>query len=57
MMEQKLINVKELMAFLGCSRTTVFYMVRDGRLPSYKIGKFVRFDVKDVQALVERSKK
>ena len=57
MKQQGLMSVKELAAFLKCSRTTVFNMVNRGDIRKIKLGKTVRFEVCDVQELIERNKK
>lgn len=48
---------KEAAAFLRVSSRTVAEMAKRGQLPSIKIGRSVRFDVRDLEAFVERCRK
>jgi excisionase family DNA binding protein len=40
---------------LRCSRTTVYRMVEEGKLPSVRVGRLLRFDPNAVQAALRGS--
>lgn len=41
---ERLLDSKQLGELLGCDPTTVEAMARDGRLPSIRIGRLLRFE-------------
>jgi excisionase family DNA binding protein len=43
-------------ALLGIPRKTVLQYARDGRLPSVRLGKHVRFVVADVERAIDRQR-
>jgi excisionase family DNA binding protein len=45
-----LLTPDDVAAALRCSRTTVYRMVDEGKLPSVRIGRLLRFDGEAVQA-------
>ena len=45
-----LLTSEEIAKFLGIPRTSVWYYVRGGVLPHYRIGRAVRFDLDTVRA-------
>ncbi len=45
---KKLISCEQVSDMLGLSRSSVYRMVRDGKLPAYRIGRILRFDTSDV---------
>jgi excisionase family DNA binding protein len=45
----RLLNAVEAAEFLGISRNSLYIWVREGRVPHYKIGTAVRFDVDDLR--------
>jgi excisionase family DNA binding protein len=47
-----LLRVGEVGAILGLSKSQVFALVREGRLPSIKVGGARRFSPEDVAALI-----
>ena len=52
----ELLTVSETMEKLKISKATLYRYVAEGVLGSYKIKGNRRFKVKDIEALVERSK-
>ena len=51
-MEQLLLRASEVAEALGVSRTTVWRMIRDGSLPSVKMGDSRRVRREDLEAFV-----
>lgn len=47
---EPLIKAEQVAEALGVSRTWVFDRAKAGRLPSYRLGKHVRFRMSEVQA-------
>lgn len=47
------LRVEDVMRLLHLSRNTVYKMARDGTLPSYRVGRQVRFRYEDVRARLE----
>ena len=45
-----LLGVRELAAVLGTSERFVRRLVAERRLPFHKVGKYVRFDPRDIEA-------
>ncbi len=56
MNDMQLMSVKELSKLLGCSRTTIFNIVKRGDIQKIKLGKTVRFDMRDVREMLEKNK-
>lgn len=50
--EKKLLSCDQVSEMLGMSRSYVYHLVRDGRLPAYRIGRILRFDPSDVFAFL-----
>lgn len=49
---KKLISCDQVSEMLGMSRSSVYRLVRNGRLPAYRIGRILRFDPADVFAFL-----
>jgi len=49
---ERLINMREVCTLLSVSRTTVWRMMHDGRLPVVMIGSCPRFRLANVQTIV-----
>lgn len=47
---KRLVTSEEISRLLGIPRTSVWYYVRSGILPHYRIGRVMRFDVDEVLA-------
>jgi excisionase family DNA binding protein len=52
-MEQQRVDVSDSARFLGVKETTIRAWVAQKRLPYYKLGRRVLFDIKDLQKFVE----
>lgn len=46
----EVLTFEETRAMLRCSRTTLFRLVNEGQLPSFKIGRTRRFLAEDVDS-------
>ena len=46
----QLMNKTDAAAYLGLSEAFVLRLAREGRVRSYRIGRFVKFDPKDLDA-------
>lgn len=53
--EGEALRVEDVVRILHLSRNTVYKMAREGDLPSYRVGRQVRFRYEDVRAHLERS--
>ena len=53
--EGEALRVEDVMSVLHLSRNTVYKMAREGTLPSYRVGKQIRFRYEDVRAKLEGS--
>jgi len=49
-------TVKEVADILRVSRQTVYTMVREGKLPHFRVGNKVRFKQSDIEALTSTAK-
>jgi excisionase family DNA binding protein len=54
--EVRLLNIKEAARFLGTTDKTLYTKIWRREIPFIKIGRSVRFDVRDLEALIERSR-
>jgi len=54
--EVRLLNVRGAAKFLGTTPATLYTKIWRREIPFIKIGRSVRFDVKDLEALIERSR-
>lgn len=56
-MDEKLLNTKELAAYLGVVPSTIVQYRADGTGPDYiKIGQLVRYKIADVEKWIESKK-
>lgn len=56
MQDEKLLKDRDVAAIIGCSRTNVWMMVRDGRLPPpLKLGRMARWRPSAVWAAIQRA--
>ena len=51
-----MLNIKQAARFLGTTDKTLYTKIWRREIPFIKLGRSVRFDVKDLEALVERSR-
>ena len=56
-MDEKLKSVSNLVDCLGCSKTTVYRLVRAGRIPHKRVGRLIRFTTSDIQCYLESVRK
>jgi|YelNatPaOPRAMG01_1025707.scaffolds.fasta_scaffold638782_1 putative molybdopterin biosynthesis protein len=54
--EKRLLTIKEASEYLGISVKGLYNMVNRRELPFYKIGKRVRFDMKQLDEWIEKHK-
>ena len=54
--EVRLLNIKEAARFLGTTDKTLYTKIWRREIPFIKLGRSVRFDVGDLEALIERSR-
>jgi len=54
--EKRLLTIKEASDYLGISVKGLYNMVNRRELPFYKIGKRVRFDMKQLDEWIEKHK-
>lgn len=52
----RLLNVKEAARFLGTTDKTLYSKIWRREIPFIKIGRSVRFDLKDLEVLIEQSR-
>ena len=55
-MEKKIMDVKELAAYLKISVDGVYAMVHERKIPYFKVGRRVRFDLVEINAWLEQRK-
>jgi putative molybdopterin biosynthesis protein len=55
--EPRLIKVSEAAEFLNLGRNTVYIAAREGRIPHYKIGDSVRFDLDELRAWLQENRR
>jgi excisionase family DNA binding protein len=48
-----LLNINEIAAALRVSRMTVYRLIRDGRLPAFRVGKSLRVHRRDLAAYLD----
>ncbi len=53
---QKALTVREVVELLGVSKTHIYEMVADGRLPSFRLGRSIRIDASDIAELLRNKK-
>ena len=54
MIEDKLLNVKQVADYLQLKESTIYSWAQDGKIPAIKIGRTWRFRRKDLDAWLER---
>ena len=56
-MEKKLLTVKEVCELLSVSKTTVYKLIKEGKLHPIKLTpKATRFSMEDIEALIQESR-
>ena len=51
----KLLRVREAAQFLGLSQQTLYKHFEEKRIPGYRMGKALRFDVMELKKLMRQS--
>jgi excisionase family DNA binding protein len=54
--EPELISLNELQEILGIGRTKAYGLVASGELPTVRIGRIIRVDMRDLTDWLERQK-
>ena len=54
--DQRFLGVKELSEYLGVSRNTIYFWLSQRKVPYFKIGRFVKFDVKEIEKWLQDRK-
>lgn len=55
-MTEGLLTVNETLNYLKIGRTTLYALVKEGRLKTVKIGKRTLFDKRDIDKFIEENK-
>ena len=50
----KILTVKELSVYLKIPKTTIYKLVREGKIPSQKIGRHLRFHREVIEEWMKR---
>ena len=53
---KRLLKISEASEYLGLGKQTLYNMVSEKRITFVKVGKALRFDIKDIDALIENWK-
>lgn len=56
-MEAETLTVQEVAKYLRVSRQTIYTMIRNGKLPHFRIGNKVRFKKADIDAMTNTQPK
>ena len=56
MIEPMLLNTRQAATLLNISERTVFSLIKEGKLPSVKIGRCLRFSVADLEAFIAQAR-
>jgi excisionase family DNA binding protein len=54
--EVRLVNIRDAACYLGTTPATLYTKIWRREIPFVKLGRSVRFDVKDLDALIEGAK-
>lgn len=55
-MEKRLFRISEASEYLALARQTLYNMISERKIPFVKIGRSVRFDISDINNLIEMRK-
>ena len=55
-MKKRLINIKELSEYTGLSANTLYSWVSQRKIPFVKIGRLTKFDLTDIDRIIEERK-
>jgi excisionase family DNA binding protein len=54
--QRRVLEIEEAAEYLGCSIGTIHNLVADGKLNPVRYDRRMRFDIEDLDRLIERSK-
>ena len=54
---EEIMNAKELSQFLKLSESTIYKLASNGEIPGFKIGDSWRFELEEIQKMIQESKK
>ena len=49
---KKVLTIEDVMRELGCSKSTIYNLIRRGKLTRLKLGRLARFRAQEVQELI-----
>lgn len=55
-MEKRYINVRQLAEYMSMSKPSIYRYVEEKKIPYFKIGKTIRFDIADVDKWLKEYK-
>ncbi len=55
-MQQKFLTVDEAAEILGVKKSTLYVWISKGKVPFYKVGKFVRFSESDLAEFLKNKR-
>ena len=55
-MERRFVGVTDLAEYLGLNTNTLRYWIWQRRIPFHKLGRLIRFDLKEIEAWVIKTK-
>ena len=55
-MQNETVTVPEVAEFLRVSRQTIYMMVKNGKIPHFRVGSKVRFKRSDIEAFAQPTK-
>jgi len=55
-MDKRLLNISEAAEYLGVKKNTLYSWVNQRKIPYVKIGRLVKFDLRDIDKWIEKSK-
>ncbi len=53
---ETLVTAKDLGQFLKLSESTIYKLAAEGEIPGFKIGDSWRFDLKDIEKMIQKLK-
>lgn len=56
MEQEKLLTVREVATLLSCGKGLVYILASERRIPSFKVGKLLRFKRSDINNYLEQCK-
>lgn len=53
----RLVNVKDVAAYLGLAKSTVYELAKEDRIPHRRIGGRVKFDMSEIDDWLDRTRR